>query len=351
MRMTDHRPRYLFVYGTLMSGAPAARSARSSACGSRARATASAPPRIAHARLYDLGRYPGGDCRRRRGRHRARRGGAALRSAADARLARRLRGHVHGGATRTNTIASCCEVRLAGGETFDAWVYLLRRVPARDARASTAAAGSARSTSRRARTYRRDVESWPADPERPSSRAGTVPASTGRPAPTTTVIHPPPCGHYFSAQKHIFMCITRRCYLRDDSARTRSGFTPRVASDSVGVARARRLRSAASHASSASLRRLTSCPRSMPALCAAAAIARIELRIGEQRVEAARSRRRASRPSSPPPASPSSAARGSRAGRPRRAAGRRARCAPHRALAPLPCARVPAPRSASSSAR
>ena len=38
-------------------------------------------------------------------------------------------GYVHGGGDRNEYDRVVCEVRLAGGETFDAWVYLLRRVP------------------------------------------------------------------------------------------------------------------------------------------------------------------------------------------------------------------------------
>ena len=52
-------------------------------------------------------------------------------------------GYVHGGGDATNTTALVREVRLAGGETFDAWVYLLRRAPRMQRGASTAAAGSA----------------------------------------------------------------------------------------------------------------------------------------------------------------------------------------------------------------
>ena len=43
-------------------------------------------------------------------------------------------GYVHGGGDRNEYDRVVCEVRLAGGETFDAWVYLLRRVPTAERR-------------------------------------------------------------------------------------------------------------------------------------------------------------------------------------------------------------------------
>ena len=43
-------------------------------------------------------------------------------------------GYVHGGGDRNEYDRIVCEVRLAGGETFDAWVYLLRRVPTAERR-------------------------------------------------------------------------------------------------------------------------------------------------------------------------------------------------------------------------
>ena len=118
-------------------------------------------------------------------------------------------GYVHGAGDSNEYDRLVREVRLAGGETFDAWVYLLRRAP--DARAaSTAAAGCAAEA---AASHFGDVESWPADPERPSTAQARSPLRPRRPAPTPAVIHPPRIGHYWGMQKHIFLCISRRSYL------------------------------------------------------------------------------------------------------------------------------------------
>ena len=128
-RSMDNGCRYLFVYGTLMSGAK-------SALGSEERdrlqreSDSLGPASIAHARLYDLGSYPGAaaigsvdDLVH---------GEAVLLSDPDATLAwiDAYEGVVPGNEDQEyNRVV--LQTRLAGGETFDAWVYLLARVPQR----------------------------------------------------------------------------------------------------------------------------------------------------------------------------------------------------------------------------
>ncbi len=121
--------RYLFVYGTLMSGA---KSALGAAERDRLAVESDSlgPASIAHAHLYDLGHYPG----------------VATGGTAD--------DLVHGEAVLLTDAPATLkwvdayedvvpardaneyeravlQTRLAGGETFDAWVYVLRRVPVR----------------------------------------------------------------------------------------------------------------------------------------------------------------------------------------------------------------------------
>jgi gamma-glutamylcyclotransferase (GGCT)/AIG2-like uncharacterized protein YtfP len=92
------------------------------------------PASLHFARLYDLGRYPGvakcdveDDIVH---------GEAVLLCDAQASLRwlDEYEGYVHGGGDRNEYDRVVCEVRLAGGETFDAWVYLLRRVPTAERR-------------------------------------------------------------------------------------------------------------------------------------------------------------------------------------------------------------------------
>jgi gamma-glutamylcyclotransferase (GGCT)/AIG2-like uncharacterized protein YtfP len=119
---------YLFVYGTLMSGADAELGTEQ-----RLRLAAESdslgPASLPAARLYDLGRYPGAvfsavtdDIVH---------GEVVLLSDPPATLAwvDAYEGYVHG-ADDNEYDRVVREVRLAGGETFDAWVYLLRRAPA-----------------------------------------------------------------------------------------------------------------------------------------------------------------------------------------------------------------------------
>jgi gamma-glutamylcyclotransferase (GGCT)/AIG2-like uncharacterized protein YtfP len=128
--MTDPT-RYLFVYGTLMSGARGAlgqeqrvRLARES--------DSLGPASLPHGRLYDLGEYPGAapsgsddDIVH---------GEAVLLADPQASLAwiDDYEGVIAGNEDRNEYDRVVCQVRLAGGETFDAWVYLLRRVPGLD---------------------------------------------------------------------------------------------------------------------------------------------------------------------------------------------------------------------------
>ncbi len=114
--------RYLFVYGTLMSGAhtalgraPRLRLARES--------DSLGPASIAHARLYDLGRYPGALAGG--GEYDLVHGEAVLLSTPEPTLAwlDAYEGDEYDRVVRA--------VRLAGGEAIDAWVYLLRAVPTR----------------------------------------------------------------------------------------------------------------------------------------------------------------------------------------------------------------------------
>jgi gamma-glutamylcyclotransferase (GGCT)/AIG2-like uncharacterized protein YtfP len=126
--MSSHTTRYLFVYGTLMSGAR-------SALGTQQRLRLAAesdslgPASLHFARLYDLGRYPGAAVSD--GEEEIVHGEVVLLTDADASLAwlDPYEGYVHGGGDRNEYDRLVRQVRLAGGETFDAWVYLLRRAP------------------------------------------------------------------------------------------------------------------------------------------------------------------------------------------------------------------------------
>jgi gamma-glutamylcyclotransferase (GGCT)/AIG2-like uncharacterized protein YtfP len=125
--MTLPDSRYLFVYGTLMSGAQAELGTEQ-----RLRLAAESdslgPASLPAARLYDLGRYPGAvfsavidDIVH---------GEVVLLSDPQATLAwlDAYEGYVHG-ADDNEYDRVVREVRLAGGETFAAWVYLLLAVP------------------------------------------------------------------------------------------------------------------------------------------------------------------------------------------------------------------------------
>ena len=125
--MTQPDTRYLFVYGTLMSGAHSELGAEQ-----RQRLAAESdslgPASLPAARLYDRGRYPGAvfsgaidDIVH---------GEVMLLDDPQASLAwlDAYEGYVHG-ADDNEYDRVVREVRLAGGETFDAWVYLLLAVP------------------------------------------------------------------------------------------------------------------------------------------------------------------------------------------------------------------------------
>ncbi len=126
--MTAETTRYLFVYGTLMSGD---RSALGTEQRLRlARESDSLGPASLHfARLYDLGRYPG--AANSDGEEDIVHGEVVLLADPDAALTwlDDYEGYVHGAGDSNEYDRLVREVRLAGGETFDAWVYLLRRAP------------------------------------------------------------------------------------------------------------------------------------------------------------------------------------------------------------------------------
>jgi len=127
--MTAETSRYLFVYGTLMSGARGALGVEQRL--RLARESDSLGPASLHfARLYDLGRYPGAAISD--GEEDIVHGEAVLLTDPDAALAwlDDYEGYVHGAGDGNEYDRLVREVRLAGGETFDAWVYLLRRAPA-----------------------------------------------------------------------------------------------------------------------------------------------------------------------------------------------------------------------------
>ena len=119
--------RYLFVYGTLMSGAR-------SALGTQQRLRLAAesdslgPASLHFARLYDLGRYPAAAISD--GEEEIVHGEVVLLADPDVSLAwlDAYEGYVHG-ADHNEYDRRVRQVRLAGGETFDAWVYLLRHAP------------------------------------------------------------------------------------------------------------------------------------------------------------------------------------------------------------------------------
>jgi gamma-glutamylcyclotransferase (GGCT)/AIG2-like uncharacterized protein YtfP len=125
--MTQTDTPYLFVYGTLMSGARSAlgkeqrlRLARES--------DSLGPASLPGAHLFDLGRYPGAVPAQNIDAivH----GEVVLLSAPQPSLLwlDTYEGYVHG-ADDNEYDRVVREVRLAGGESFDAWTYLLRRVP------------------------------------------------------------------------------------------------------------------------------------------------------------------------------------------------------------------------------
>lgn len=127
--MTDDTTRYLFIYGTLMSGAKSVLG-RAERDRLQQESDSLGPASIAHARLYDLGSYPGvassgsvDDLVH---------GEAVLLSDPEATLVwiDAYEGVVPGKEDQEYDRV-VLQTRLAGGETFDAWAYLLRRVPER----------------------------------------------------------------------------------------------------------------------------------------------------------------------------------------------------------------------------
>lgn len=125
---TGSDTRYLFVYGTLMSGAHAVlgtderlRLARES--------SSLGPASLAGAQLYDLGDYPG--ALPTQDINSIVHGEAVLLSQPRASFEwlDEYEGFVHGADDNNEYDRVVRQVRLAGGETIDAWVYLLRRLP------------------------------------------------------------------------------------------------------------------------------------------------------------------------------------------------------------------------------
>jgi gamma-glutamylcyclotransferase (GGCT)/AIG2-like uncharacterized protein YtfP len=128
--MTIETSRYLFVYGTLMSGAGIALG-KSQRLRLARESDSLGPASLVHARLYDLGRYPGaapGD-----GEDDIVHGEAVLLSTPETTLKwlDAYEGIAPGSGEANEYERRVCAVRLAGGEAIDAWVYLLRAVPAR----------------------------------------------------------------------------------------------------------------------------------------------------------------------------------------------------------------------------
>jgi gamma-glutamylcyclotransferase (GGCT)/AIG2-like uncharacterized protein YtfP len=126
--MSDDTCRYLFVYGTLMSGARGELGAEQRL--RLARESDSLGPASLHfARLYELGRYPGAAISD--GEEDIVHGEVVLLADPDASLTwlDDYEGYVHGAGDSNEYDRLVSEVRLAGGETFDAWIYLLRRAP------------------------------------------------------------------------------------------------------------------------------------------------------------------------------------------------------------------------------
>jgi gamma-glutamylcyclotransferase (GGCT)/AIG2-like uncharacterized protein YtfP len=131
--MTSTETRYLFVYGTLMSGARGALGAEQRLRLARS-SDSLGPASLPRAHLYDLGEYPGAVLGA--GIDDIVHGEAVLLSNPEAALKwlDEYEGYVHGAGDANDYDRVVTEVRLAGGETFDAWVYALRRAPSRKRR-------------------------------------------------------------------------------------------------------------------------------------------------------------------------------------------------------------------------
>ena len=129
--MANESTRYLFVYGTLMSGAGTALG-KSQRLRLARESDSLGPASIAHAHLYDLGRYPGAIAAGGLDDPRAWRSGPALRSAADTRCGSTpTRALCPGKREESEYDRVIRDVKLAGGEAIEAWVYLLRAAPPR----------------------------------------------------------------------------------------------------------------------------------------------------------------------------------------------------------------------------
>ena len=131
--MTAKSARYLFVYGTLMSGATTALGAEQRLRLAR-ESDSLGPGSLPKAHLYDLGEYPGAVLGA--GVDDIVHGEVVLLENSDATLSwlDDYEGYVHGAGDVNEYDRVVTEVRLAGGESFDAWVYVLRSAPSQTRR-------------------------------------------------------------------------------------------------------------------------------------------------------------------------------------------------------------------------
>jgi gamma-glutamylcyclotransferase (GGCT)/AIG2-like uncharacterized protein YtfP len=118
--------RYLFVYGTLMSGAGTALG-KSQRLRLACESDSLGPASIAHAHLYDLGRYPGAMAAG--GVDDLVHGEAVLLSDPLPTLAWLDAYEGVGPREESEYDRVVRDVKLAGGEAIEAWVYLLRAAP------------------------------------------------------------------------------------------------------------------------------------------------------------------------------------------------------------------------------
>ena len=262
--MTADSRRYLFVYGTLMSGAQRALGP-SSGCVSPPSATASARRRCTHAGSTISAAIPAppsptamddivhgevvllADPRRL------------------AHLARRLRGlRARRAATATNTTASCarCASPAARRSMRGSISCAARRThaPHRQRPLDRAAEPSASRISR-------DVESWPATPNGPLPRRHGPRLRPRRPAPIAAS-YTRHGAATIGASKNIYSCAYRAEVTCEKFVAQIDQLTPQRR-PTRRRARLRTLLRQSSQASSASLKRLANWPRSMAALCAA----------------------------------------------------------------------------------
>lgn len=131
--MSENPTRYLFVYGTLMSGATGALGTEQRLRLAR-ECDSLGPASLPKAHLYDLGQYPGAVLGA--GVDDIVHGEVVLLENPEATLPwlDDYEGYVHGAGDANEYDRLVTEVRLAGGGSFDAWVYVLRRAPSQTCR-------------------------------------------------------------------------------------------------------------------------------------------------------------------------------------------------------------------------